>query len=258
MRDEEASGTAESLSGPNYAKELHVIFPDPDAMSKNATFFNDNDRYMQSVSQLETYANIRRELASALHGTTRLLDIGNGGVFDYPLDVAEEIVGVDLFVGEAASARLPPHVTLVKGDANNLPSELGTFDTVAMIMLIHHVVGAQVSDQAVLLRHMFTGLQNVMTDAARLVIVESIVSSSFYSFERLAYPIAYKWLTRREGGHPPVTQLSLAVLLELLSEQFDITKVKQIPVGRTLLQFGRRFPSMLSPARPVLIEARPR
>ena len=174
--------------------------------AKNTSFFNDNDRYLQSVSKLATYVNIRNELATRLAGTRRLLDIGNGGVFDYPLEVAEEIVGVDLFVGAEASARLPENVTLVKADARTLPAELGKFDTVAMVMLIHHLVGRNTSDQAVLIREMLHGARNAMTEDARLVIVESTVGNGFYSFEKRIYPLAYRWLTRRAGGHPPVLQ----------------------------------------------------
>lgn len=230
----------------------------PSVALQNAKFFNDNDRYLQSVSQLETYRNIRNVLETALSGSERLLDIGNGGVFDYPLDVAKEIVGVDLFVGEAAETRLPAHVSLVRGDATNLSADLGRFDTVAMVMLIHHLVGETVADQLDLIRRMLSRLPDVLTDDGRLVIVESIVSERFYAVEHRLYGVTRRFLLRRDGGHPPVMQLSLAALLEVVSETLDVTRVKRIPVGSTLLQFGRRFPSALSPARPVLIEARPR
>ena len=231
---------------------------DTDAQRLNAQFFNDNDRYLQSVSELTTYRNIRDVLSTSLRGSRRLLDIGNGGVFDYPFDVADEIVGVDLFVGSEAAARLPDHVTLVQADARDLPTSMGRFDTVAMIMLIHHLVDRDPADQTQLIREMLIGLDKVMTDDARLVIVESTVSQSFHRFESLVYPWMYRWLTRGAAGHPPVMQLSAIALAELVTERFDISAMRRIPVGGTLLQFGRRFPSALSPARPILIEARPR
>jgi hypothetical protein len=53
--------------------------------------------------------------------------------------------------------------------------------------------------------------------------------------------------------------------MEVVSEQFDITTFKHIPVGRTLPQFGRRFsinaesrPTSLDRSSPTLSDAPPR
>lgn len=222
---------------------------------KNAQFFADNDRYLQSISEIPTYRNIRHALAEALSGSGRLIDIGNGGVFDYPLDVAEEIVGVDLFVGKETQRNLPPHVRLVKGDARQLPSDIGLFDTAAMVMLLHHLVGSSPDDQPGFIREAVAEASSVLKRGGRLVVVESVVPGWFYRFERRAYRPMYR-TTTRSGGHPPAMQLPLIELMQLLTPAFVIERVELIPVGRWLLQFGRRFPAALTPARPVLLVAR--
>ncbi len=54
------------------------------SIERNISFFKDNLRYYtENISTMDTYAVIRRYVTEALRGTNRLLDIGNGGLFDY-------------------------------------------------------------------------------------------------------------------------------------------------------------------------------
>ncbi len=55
---------------------------------------------------------VDREIA----GARRLLDVGNGGVFDYDTRLAERVVGVDLFL-DGSPPHLADHITLRRGDA---------------------------------------------------------------------------------------------------------------------------------------------
>ena len=224
----------------------------------NIQFFSDNDRYAQSVSELTTYRNIRAALTGALSGSRRLLDIGNGGVFDYDLGVADEIVGLDLFLDEVTNAVLPLHVRLMHGDARALPADVGTFDAVAMIMLIHHLVGPRADDILGTTEEMLDAAARILDPGGKLVIVESVVGRIFHRFEQAIWPAAYRTLTRKSGGHPPAFQLTSDILMDLVTRRFTVERFEPISVGPLLLQFGRRFPSALSPARPVLIIARPR
>ena len=62
------------------------------SLAKNQEFFADNNWYKTQQDELELYRFMRM---SAAHETTdahRLLDIGNGGVFIFPIDHIDEVV----------------------------------------------------------------------------------------------------------------------------------------------------------------------
>ena len=88
---------------------------DPTAAARNEAFFADNAAYTERVASLDTYRFIREHLDAEVAGAQRLLDIGNGGTFDYDPALAGAITAVDLFVEPGAER--PPNVEYVQGDA---------------------------------------------------------------------------------------------------------------------------------------------
>ena len=61
------------------------------SLEKNISFFRENNHANSAhVETLDTYQNIRDSTNQALAGIDRLLDIGNGGTFDY--DIQPRIV----------------------------------------------------------------------------------------------------------------------------------------------------------------------
>ena len=55
---------------------------------------------MRTTSRNHHLSQHSVEVNAAIAGTQRLLDVGNGGVFDYDTQLVPEIVGVDLFLDE--------------------------------------------------------------------------------------------------------------------------------------------------------------
>ena len=51
-------------------------------------------------------------------------------------------------------------------------------------------------------------------------------------------------------------QLPFDLLRDLVAERFEIEKAERIPMGRWLTQFGRRWPTALTPARAVIVVGR--
>jgi len=221
------------------------------SLSKNISFFREHHHlYEQNINELDTYIAIRASVNQALQGINQLLDIGNGGVFDYETSLVRTIVALDLFFDHLpASFSRPANVTLRTGSALNIPEQDDTFDGVLIVMLIHHLVGRTVKesirnvDQAV--REAF----RVLRPGGRLIILESCVPRWFYLFENAVFPFAAA-VINAILPHPATLQYPASLIRSILRRHSPSVEVLRIPKGRYILQFGYKFPSILTPAIP--------
>jgi SAM-dependent methyltransferase len=224
---------------------------------KNAKFFLDEyQNYRAKVESIDTYASISSALSMKLHGIRRLLDIGNGGVFDYDTNQVEEIIGLDLFLDNLpADIRLPKNVSMVQGSALDIPKTLQDFDGVVMVMLIHHLVGKTVHDCLANIQQLLSEAHRVLRPRGRLVIMESCVPSWFFVFEKILFTPA-ALIIEKTMKHPPVLQYPADLLHELI-EQAGFIEVKEenIPKAKHVLQFGVKVPSWVTPVQPILFSA---
>lgn len=225
-----------------------------DAADKNASFFGDNPKYAGRVARLTTYRNqtalINRELA----GIERLIDIGNGGVFEYDTRLIGMITAVDLF--PESTAPLPPNVVFREGDALKLPFANGTFDGALMAMVFHHLTGDTATDLVVNVRRSIAEAHRVLEPGGKFIVMESCVPRWFYQLEQpLFRPLAGLSRTRLMR-HPPALQLPSDLLVGLVEEVFgSLLRFERVPIGTVILQFGHRWPTFLTPARPHLLTA---
>jgi SAM-dependent methyltransferase len=223
---------------------------------RNVAFFRDNGSgYAARVARLRTYRNIHDRLSTALAGTGELLDVGNGGVFNYDPAVARRVVAVDLFADQLDPARYPGHVEFVAGSALDLPFPGASFDGVVMAMLLHHLVGRTVADTEANLRRAVAEAVRVLRPGGRVVVVESCVPPWFYRLERRVYPVAAAVLARLTA-HPATLQFPPGEVADLLRSAAGSTTAERIPVGGWVLQFGVPFPSPLTPVQVWLFVAR--
>ena len=228
---------------------------EPTAAARNEAFFADNAAYTERVASLDTYRFIREHLDAEVAGAQRLLDIGNGGTFDYDPALAGAITAVDLFAEPGAER--PPNVEYVQGDALDLPVEDGSYDTALMVMLFHHLVGASARDLPANVSASLAQAHRALAPGGRLIVVESCVAPWFYAFERVAFPALLAISKRGAIEHPATLQLPPRLIAGLIEERFgSVERVQRIPVGRLILQFGRRWPTALTPARPWIFTAR--
>jgi hypothetical protein len=70
------------------------------SIAKNQDFFADNDWYKRLQNELELYQFIAKSATHETAGAKRLLDIGNGGIFIFPVAHIPEVEAIDLFVEE--------------------------------------------------------------------------------------------------------------------------------------------------------------
>jgi SAM-dependent methyltransferase len=220
------------------------------SLIKNSSFFKDElQSYSERIGALDTYRTIRQFTNEALQGIDRLLDIGNGGTFDYEVQIAREVVAIDLFLEEIPPSAFPPNVTPKNGSALELPEPDSTFDGVLMCMLLHHLIGRSVEESLANLSRAIGEAFRVLKPGGRLVIIESCVSERFYGFERLVFRTAAKIIDLLLT-HPATLQFPPTIIAGEIQKHTDAVQMTAIPKGKWVLQYGFQFPSALTPAVP--------
>lgn len=130
-------------------------------------------------TKAERFAALQAERAAALsarirqlitlRGDERALDVGTGtGAMAFALAPhVREVVAVDSDAAmlEAARATAPANVELVEADAEQLSSELGSFDVVATLRTLHHTHRPEL---------VVAGLARVARPDATLLVVDQI------------------------------------------------------------------------------------
>lgn len=220
------------------------------SIDKNITYFRDNlHEYGKNVQELDTYVTMRKTTNEAIKGIDNLLDIGNGGVFDYDVSLANHIVALDLFLDQIDTSSFPSHVVFKKGSALDIPERDASFDGVIMVMLLHHIVGKTVSESLNNVEITIREAMRVLKPGGKLIIVESCVPSWFYVFERLVFRPA-SMMINLFIPHPITLQYPVTVINNIASKYSTEIEVYKIPKGKWVLQYGFRFPSVLTPINP--------
>lgn len=118
---------------------------------------------------------------------------------------------------------------------------------VLMQNLLHHVVGKNVTESKRLLSKVVTESHRVLRPAGKLLIIESTVSAWFFLIEAVVFPL-FRHLNPLK--HPAVFQYTQEYIKEVAETKgFSLLEYANIPKGRYVIQFGFKFPSILTPVR---------
>src|SRR5262249_28335126 len=138
-----------------------------------------------------------------VRGAGDVLDVGNGGFFNYDTALAAHVTAVDLFLEDGPGPT--PNSTFRKGSFLELPFPDARFDCVLQQNVFHHVTGRSVSQNWVNLRRCVGEMYRCLKPGGKAVVIESTVGPLFYAFELLAYRPA---LFLKRGGHPVTFQFT--------------------------------------------------
>src|SRR5437879_6154990 len=113
-------------------------------VATNIQWFNENDHYAESQSKLECYQNIQKIVEREIRAQGDVLDVGNGGFFNYDTALANHVTAVDLFLedGPGPSA----NSCFRKGSFLDLPFGDESFDCILQQNVFHHVTGRSVAE----------------------------------------------------------------------------------------------------------------
>ena len=151
---------------------------------KNINFFNNNDKYKKDIEEIDTYKILKKEITEKLTNSKYLLDIGHGGSFDYDTSKIPNIVGLDL-EEMIYQEKLPKNIKLVTGSALDIPKDLINFDTTLLIMLLHHLVGDNISENLTNLDKCISESYKTLKENGKIIIVESCVPKWFFFIEKI-------------------------------------------------------------------------
>jgi hypothetical protein len=213
------------------------------AESLNQQFFKDNDSYKFIQNELEHYQFIAKSAAHETKSAKCLLDVGNGGVFIYPITNISNITAIDIFIEEDFKKRYP-NVTWLQMSALDMKFD-HLFDTVIEINTLHHIIGNSVTETYKNLDIIMEQMRKVMENGGKLILLESTVPQWFLYLYKIIFPLLIRiWPLK----HPPTFQFHYRDILAagkkagLILEEFC-----WIPKVGDILQLGYRVKGWLSP-----------
>lgn len=224
------------------------------SVKKNVDYFlGEHKKYSSNINSIDTYQSMSKAINLELAGINYLLDIGNGGVFDYDTTLVKKIVGVDLFLDALPDEiSIPANVSMFHGSAMNLPGGLDKFDGVVMVMLLHHLVGKTVDQSRQNVHRAIAEAYRVLGLGGKFIIMESCVPNWFYRFEKLVFRPASS-LIELFLKHPPTLQFPRSEILKMMGAAgFTNITSKSITKGKYVVQYGFKVPSFITPVQPVL------
>ena len=213
------------------------------ALDKNRDWFADNEWYKSKQAELELYRFISLSAARETRHSRRLLDIGNGGVFTFPIAHIPEVVAIDVFVEEDFKTRYPA-VEWQQISALDMHFEQ-PFDTIIEINTLHHIIGDSVRGTYDNLDRLMAAVAANLAPAGRAVFIESTVPHWFLAPYKMIFPFLLKvWPLK----HPPTFQFHVRDILQTAERHgLQLAEFCWIPKTSDFMTLGLQVKPWMSP-----------
>jgi SAM-dependent methyltransferase len=216
---------------------------DVKSFEKNQHYFSGNEWYKTSQTELELYKFIAMCAAHETEGAERLLDIGNGGVFIYPIDGIEDVEAVDIFVEEDFKRRYPK-VKWSQMSALEMRFDK-PFDTVIAINTLHHIIGPNVVSTYENLDRVMAEVSRLLEPHGKFVVLESTVPRWFLYPYKLVFRLLVKiWPLK----HPPTFQFYFRDIIAAAQRAgLELKEFCWVPKTSDYLTMGIRVKKWMTP-----------
>lgn len=216
------------------------------SIDKNTDFFNEFEA-LDIQKRLELYRLMNLSVTRELEGVQSLLDVGNGGFFNYSTDSIPEVVACDLMLKDERPAS---NIQFKPGSILELPFEEKRFDCVLVQSVLHHVAGDSVAQNHRNMEQAISECMRVLKPGGKLVIVESTVPTWFYYL--VEFPM-YTLLHRIWRYKHPLTFQFTRHRIEQVFQKLPGSLIEEviIPRGKWVMQFGMVVPTFLTPIEAV-------
>jgi cyclopropane fatty-acyl-phospholipid synthase-like methyltransferase len=215
------------------------------SLTSNAQWFADNETYKSAQEDLELYRFIALAAAHETEGSRALLDIGNGGIFAYPISHIPRVVAIDVFVEDDFGRRYP-RVEWRQLSALEM-SFSEEFDTVLAINTLHHIVGTSVAMTYANLHELLKRSTACLAANGKVVLIESTMPRWFVWLYGWLFPVALKiWPL----SHPPTFQFHYRDILHAAETAgLRLSEFTWIPKTSDFIFLGLRVKRWMAPIR---------
>jgi SAM-dependent methyltransferase len=208
---------------------------------ENWTSYNDDLHKAQGLVYRQAEALINARISGK-----RLVDVGNGGVFNYDVAKAETIAAVDLYPVPQLDAQ--KNATYHVGRSDRLPLTEASSDLVIWQNLMHHMIEDRAGDPVPMLRASLSEAHRVLRSGGEIMIIETFCSHFLFRAQGLLFPLTRIVLSLIK--HPFVRLLSRKKVIELLIENgFEICEQTEIKKDRFMILLGVPVPTRWLPLR---------
>jgi ubiquinone/menaquinone biosynthesis C-methylase UbiE len=225
-----------------------------DNKDNTKNFFDEWNTYHETIQGIDSWQLYGKAIAKHIKDGV-ILDIGNGGIFNYDTTKAKHIVALDLSPNIINNAPYTAdNIEYKVGDIIDLKFEDAVYDQAVMDMLIHHLAGNNFAQTKENVLKSFINTYSVLKPGGELIIMESCLPSFFEAAERILFK-PFKLFTSLLK-HPMVFQWNWYTLEKLLIEAgFKNITLDEVKLGKRIIHLGFKIPTKLSPVKAYLIKA---
>ena len=233
------------MEQPRHPHESDETGQESRSLASNAQWFADNKTYKSAQEDLELYRFIALAAGHETERSRALLDIGNGGMFAYPIAHIPRVVAIDVFV-EDDFARRYPAVEWRQASALEMAFN-ERFDTVLAINTLHHVVGTSVAMTYANLNELMKRSAACLTVDGKVVLIESTMPRWFVWVYSLIFPVVLRFWPL---SHPATFQFHYRDILKAAEGAgLRLREFAWIPKTSDFMFLGRRVKRWMAPIR---------
>ncbi len=225
-----------------------------DNKDNTKNFFDEWNTYHETIQSIDSWQLYGKALDKHIK-QGKIIDIGNGGIFNYDTSKAEKIIALDIspnLINNAPKSAV--NIEYKVGDIINLESKDAEYDQAVMDMLIHHLAGNNFAQTRENVKKAFKNTYSVLKPGGELIIMESCLPRFCETAERISFQL-FKVFTSLLK-HPMVFQWNWHTLEKMLIEAgFKKITLDEVKLGKWIIHLGFKIPTKLSPVRAYLIKA---